>query len=351
MRRELLVFAIVLVTATVFIADVLTPHDVHMWVLYLPVILAPVWFNRARHVVFLGAASSVLMVVGDYLTVSEAIPHWWDVLNWVMGVTTIWLAVAAGLILCRRSNHLAQLALKLQADSKLRQALEREVLEAAVSEQRRIGQELHDGVGQELTGLGLMANALAIRLPESAPEHRIAFRLRSGLDRVHQQVRTLTKGLVPVPVDGRGLCVALDDLAATASEQSGIPVTFDGPDQVEVLDQSTATDLYRIAQEAVSNALRHGRPSNVFLKLNGEPPCLRLTVQDDGTGFLDRPETARGMGLRIMQYRSEQIGGLLHIGPVAGGGTMVSCELQRDNRYDLQESTIQEIRHPNLDCG
>ena len=131
----------------------------------------------------------------------------------------------------------------------------------------------------------------------------------------------------------------------------GVTATFEGVGVATGLKPEHEHELLRIAQEAVSNALRHGRPSNVFLKLNGEPPCLRLSVQDDGTGFLDRPETTRGMGLRIMQYGSDQIGGVLRIGPTAGGGTLVSCELRRGNNHDLQESTFQETHHPNLDRG
>jgi signal transduction histidine kinase len=350
-RRELLMVTIILVTAVVFTVDVLTPHSVHVWVLYLPVILAPVWFNNARQVVILAVVSSVLLVVGDLLTATDSGPSWWDLMNVVMGLTTVWLAAVAGIILCRRSNRLSQLTMKLQSDIARRKELEREVLETSAREQQRIGQELHDGVGQELTGLGLMANALTQRLQHSVAEQRIAARLVAGLDQVHQQVRTLTRGLVPVEVEAAGLCAALDDLVASASDQSGIPVTFDCPNRVEVPDHSTATHLYRIAQEAVSNALRHGQARQVNLALQGEPSGLRLSIQDDGIGMRDEPERTEGMGLRIMQYRCEQIGGVLEIGPAVGGGTVVKCRVSGKNCHEHFEPRNGAAAPQGLDRG
>src|SRR5262249_41979935 len=132
-----------------------------------------------------------------------------------------------------------------ELESKL---LEREVLAVSAHEQRQIGQELHDGVGQELTGLGLMAQSLAQRLSVgAAAEKRIARRLSTGLDSVHQQVRELCRGLIPVLVESRGLSAALDDLAARTTATSGVSVTAESPDWVDLPDHATATQLFRIA--------------------------------------------------------------------------------------------------------
>jgi PAS domain S-box-containing protein len=214
------------------------------------------------------------------------------------------------------------------------QAMQREVLAIAAREQRQIGQELHDGVGQELTGLGLMAQSLAQRLPEAAAEKRIALRLIAGLDSVRQQVRELSRGLIPVHVESRGLSAALDDLAARTTEASGISVTAECPEWVELPDHETATQLFRIAQEAVSNAVRHGRPRHIRLTLLTEPNGLRLRIRDDGIGMPGGPDQSDGLGLRIMQYRAGRIGSVLQIGPSPGGGTVVSCTLPRRNGND-----------------
>jgi PAS domain S-box-containing protein len=210
-----------------------------------------------------------------------------------------------------------------------REAVQREVLALTAREQRQIGQELHDGVGQELTGLGLMAQSLAQRLPATAPEKRIAVRLIAGLDSIHQQVRELSRGLIPVHVESMGLAAALDDLAMRMTEASGIPVTAQCPEWVEVPDHQTATQLFRIAQEAVSNAVRHGRPQHICLMLLTEPNALHLRIKDDGIGMQGGTDQCDGLGLRIMHYRAGQIGAALQIGPSEGGGTDVSCTLLR----------------------
>jgi PAS domain S-box-containing protein len=210
--------------------------------------------------------------------------------------------------------------------------LEREVLAVTAHEQRQIGQELHDGVGQELTGLGLMAQSLAHRLRgEAAAEKRIALRIIAGLDSAHQQVRELCRGLIPVPVESRGLAAALDDLAARTTAASGISVTAECPECVDVPDHATATQLFRIAQEAVSNALRHGRPRHIRLCLLIEPAGLRLRIDDDGIGIQTGANQSEGLGLRIMQYRAGVIGAVLQISPSQAGGTVVTCTLPKSN--------------------
>jgi signal transduction histidine kinase len=212
-----------------------------------------------------------------------------------------------------------------------REVLEREVLAIAAREQRQIGQELHDSVGQVLTGLGFMARSLVQRLPEAAAEKHIALRLVAELENVHQKVRELSRGLIPVHVESRGLLEALDDLAKRTTESSGISVSSECAEWVEVPDHETATQLYRIAQEAVSNALRHGRPRHIRMTLLTESKRLRLSIQDDGIGIQRGPIHGEGLGFRIMQYRAGLIGGVLQIRSSQGDGTVVLCVLPRSN--------------------
>jgi signal transduction histidine kinase len=196
-----------------------------------------------------------------------------------------------------------------------------------------------------------MADALAQRLSATATEKRIADRLLTGLDRVHQQVRDLSRGLVPVQVETEGLCAALDDLATRTSEESGIPVTFDCRAEMTVPFPAAATELFRIAQEAVSNALRHARPRHVQIMLLPGPEGLRLNIQDDGSGLRERPGEGKGMGLRIMQFRAEQIGGALMISPAEGGGTVVSCWLPATKVNHHEKHRIAVTAGENPDRG
>jgi PAS domain S-box-containing protein len=232
-----------------------------------------------------------------------------------------------------------------------RKELEREVLEIAAREQRQIGQELHDGVGQELTGLGLMAQTLAQLLAGSAEGERIACRLLAGLDRVQHKVRELSRGLIPVHVESRGLAAALTDLAASTTQASGVSVTAECPEWVELPDPTAATQLFRIAQEAVTNAVRHGRPRHIRLTLLTEPNGLRLRINDDGVGIQREPDRCDGLGLRIMEYRAGLIGGVLRVTPPQGGGTVVTCTLPRSqgNGYEAYGSGFDQGK--GLDRG
>jgi len=329
---------VVLYAAGVFVLDLLTPGQFEVWLLYLPVILLGVWFNDRGLVLVTGVACSTLMVVGLLLSTQERpISSAWE--NMFLGLMALWLMTFAGATIAWRSVQLADTMASLEREiAQHRQTeraraegleqvrrLEHELLKIATREQQRIGQELHDGVGQELTGLGLMADALAQRLQGTTTEEQIAARLVAGLERAHRHVRELSRGLVPVQVEAKGLCAALDDLASGMSEQSGAAVTFDPLNWVEVPDNTTATHLFRIAQEAVSNALRHGHARQVCLSLFSGPDGLELRIWDDGSGLPARFEEGEGMGLRIMRYRAEQVGGVLRVGPCEDGGTVVTC--------------------------
>ncbi len=220
------------------------------------------------------------------------------------------------------------------SDITRRKDLEREVLEIAALEERRLGQELHDGLGQQLTGLNLMADALAQRLQTECPALApLASRIASGLEQAHQQTRSLSWGLVPVEMDGDGLRAALTDLAERTSKQLGVACTLQCAGPVPVADAVAATHLFRIAQEAVSNAVRHGGARNIALAVREEPAALVLSIRDDGKGLPGRPDEARGLGLRLMRYRAGMLGGSLAVGPAEGGGVVVSCTVPRGTRH------------------
>lgn len=224
-----------------------------------------------------------------------------------------------------------------------RKELEREVLEIAVLEQRRIGQELHDGVGQELTGLGLLADALAQRLAAESPARAaMAEKIVRGIGRVHQQVRSLSHGLVPVEVDPEGLRAALEDLVARTTESSGCACRFEVVGLVDVADPELATHLFRIAQEAVSNALRHGRARAIRIALGSEPEALTLRVEDDGVGIPDLLPEGKGLGLRLMRFRAGAIGGALSVTRTEGGGTVVTCRVPRGTGHANKHTTREQ---------
>ncbi|HEY6167370.1 MAG TPA: PAS domain S-box protein [Verrucomicrobiae bacterium] len=218
-----------------------------------------------------------------------------------------------------------------------RKQLEREALEASAREQRRIGQDLHDGLGQHLAGIELMGRVLAQSLekvskPHAAQAAKLAGHVREAL----KQARGLARGLTPVQVDAHGLMVALQELAAGAEEMFQVKCVFKCDHPVSVPDNAVATHLYRIAQEALSNAVRHGRAKRIALVLTATPSRLVLSVHDDGCGIPQPLPPGRGLGLRIMQYRAGVIGGSLAIQREKTGGTAVICTVHLP---DVAEAT------------
>ncbi len=222
-----------------------------------------------------------------------------------------------------------------------RKALEREVLEIAAAEQRRIGHDLHDTAGQELTALSLMADSLVAALEDRSPaDVPLAAKIVQGLRRTLRQVRALSRGLVPVAVSSHGLMAALADLAARINEESGVTCTFACEDAVAVEDNNTATHLYRIAQEAVSNALKHSQAKHLEVGLEFTDGLLTLRIADDGVGMRDQGAKSEGQGLRIMRYRADSIRAILSIeSPARGGtgGTLVTCTLSESISHDAKQ--------------
>jgi PAS domain S-box-containing protein len=205
--------------------------------------------------------------------------------------------------------------------------LEQEVVEAASKEQQRIGQDLHDSVAQELTAMSLLAETLAQSLEtDPANATKLLQRIQQGLRHSQQELRAVMRGLLPVAVEGNGLFAALIELANRTRKEGQLNCSFDCPEPVAVADNLTATHLYLIAQEAVNNAVKHGRPRNIRISLHAHPQLV-LRVQSDGIAMPSRPEAKGGQGLRIMRNRAAIIGAYLTIEPTEPRGTQVTCRL------------------------
>ena len=212
-----------------------------------------------------------------------------------------------------------------------RKELEREIVEAASLEQRRIGQDLHDSVAQELTALNLLVRDLGETIrAEPASALPLVQRMEQGLQRAQHELRAVLGGLLQVAVDSSGLMAALSDLADRTQQERKVNCTFHCSEPVSVADNLTATQLYLIAQEAVNNSVRHAQPKSVSISLNKATEGLDLRVQDDGMGMPAPSTDFAGLGLRIMRHRAAIIGAKLTIQPARPSGTVVSCKLPRD---------------------
>jgi len=208
-----------------------------------------------------------------------------------------------------------------------RHRLEHQILEISDREQARIGQDIHDGLCQQLVSLAFDANSLQTQLcAQRLPESKKAQRIADCLDQAITETRQLSRGLFPVRLESEGLPSALEELAKAACVRFQIECSFNSQGAAVVENVVVATHLYRIAQEALTNAVRHSRAHKVSICLKAASHQLELSIEDDGKGFsAAKRKKATGMGLHIMAYRARTIAGTLHLGPGPQGGTLVSC--------------------------
>ena len=208
-----------------------------------------------------------------------------------------------------------------------RHRLELQILEISDREQARIGQDLHDGLCQHLVSLAFDANSLQGQLAAARqPEAKTARRIADYLDQAITEARQLSRGLFPVRMEKEGLPSALEELARNTRERFGIACRFDSQGPARVKNSAIATHLYRIAQEAVTNAVKHSRATKLSISLQDRPDQIELRVEDNGAGItLATRGKATGMGLHIMDYRARTIGGTLRISAGQRRGTKVSC--------------------------
>jgi signal transduction histidine kinase len=201
-----------------------------------------------------------------------------------------------------------------------RERLERSLMEVSEREQRRIGQDLHDGLCQQLTGVSLLARSLSRDLQGHAGES-----LRQIVDLINsciEETRLVTRGLHPVPDEPSGLSIGLREMVEIVRTSSGLDCDLEIKGELLVEDIATASNLYRIAQEAVRNAVRHSGASRIEILVEASGDFISLRVADNGTGIREAKER-RGLGLAIMKYRAFTIGGHLQIFPNTRRGTVV----------------------------
>ena len=214
----------------------------------------------------------------------------------------------------------------ITSDITERKRLEKEVLEIAESERARIGRDLHDGLGQSLTGTALLSKVLQQQLATVAPEQAEQARQISALiDQTIGTTRTLAKGLFPAVLEEAGLQGALEELVVGVEQMYGVRCKIRLGEGAAPEDRSRATHLFRIIQEAVNNALRHGKAGRIAILLVRRKSGRTLMIRDDGAGFRADATPGEGMGLRSMRYRAGVLGGTIEVRSRLGKGTTVDC--------------------------
>jgi PAS domain S-box-containing protein len=218
-----------------------------------------------------------------------------------------------------------------------RRRLEREILEISTREQRRIGRDLHDGVCQQLAAITYLVDILGDRLQEKqGAEAAEAERIGNLINEANAQARSVARGLFPVRLEEHGLVLALEELVASASSRYQITCRFDCEAAPANVDSEVELHLYYIVQEALLNAVNHGKATTVMVTLAADEDRLKLTVQDNGAGFLISDKSRSGMGIRIMRYRAKVIGASLDLQSQVNHGTQITCVFNPSSRESLR---------------
>jgi signal transduction histidine kinase len=314
--------SLVLLLAIVWL-DLATGHQISLVLFYTTPIVFAVWLCDNKTAFLVAGLAGVLWSWADmafgHLYLSASVQAWEIAVRFAF----FFLVALAG---CSVKAHdqaaRARLALLEHA-----RKLEQQIIEVSEYEQQRIGRDLHDGLCQYLAAVGCVATALKMDLEDVGREELVATarEVEKLLGDAVIQARDLARGLIPVQTGEAGLAAALEELTSSTSRLLGIDCTFQCAGDVPTPRNGEATHLYRIAQEAISNATKHGRAKNIQVRLSANPSVMSLSIADDGIGFSKTEKNMNGLGLSIMRYRSNAVGGEFEIEDRAHGGTVVSC--------------------------
>ena len=224
-------------------------------------------------------------------------------------------------------SHRETMRARLEALDRTRE-LEQEIVRVSEHEQMRIGQDLHDGVCQTLAAIDCAAACLKADLEaKSLPQVEAAGIIQKLLREAVIEARSLARGIFPVHMDAEGLSAALQELVETTNHLRQVSITFEAAEEIRIGDPGVAMHLYRIGQEALSNAMRHARATHVAVRLAQTDHTLTMSIADDGCGISSTPTSSEGMGLRTMRYRARLIGANFDVLTNPSGGTAVRCSI------------------------
>ena len=319
--------------ATVGFADYFTGYKVSLLVFYLLPILFAVRYVNLGFGFLMAVLSAGVWLTAD-LAAGDQYP---DVFTpiWNTGIRlSIFLLIV---ILFSNRKHLQALVDQrtesLRQEIKIRSRLEKELLGIAESEQRRIGRDLHDSLGQHLTATALAGKILTKKLAsnvavEPARSEQVVKMIEQAID----LTRNLTRTLHPLELDAEGLENAMKHLADNVAQAFDVTCRFQQSGAVVLDDPAMSIHLYRIAQEAATNAVRHGQAKHIVISLDAANKSLMLAISDDGSGLPPAALTKSGMGLKLMRYRAEMIGGTLDLQNLPAGGLRVVCIVNPDRK-------------------
>jgi signal transduction histidine kinase len=319
--------------SVVTLFDFLTGFEMQFSIFYLVSICLATWHSGWRLGCVTSVISAVFSLVGDLASGAayrSGLVPWWNCLFAI----TLYLSMVTALYHLRVSqreleDRVEERTAALHEENRERCSLERALLEVSEREQRRIGHDLHDSLGQHLTSAALAGQVLTDKLhdrgmTEANDSQALVRLIEEGID----LARSLARGLAPVELDTLGLTATLRELARTTSIRARIPCVFEVRDDLHPVSSDSVVHLFRIAQEAVTNAIRHSSASSIRISLKNSTAGLELDVWDNGRGIPVAPTPVGGMGMHIMRHRAKMIGAAFSV-ISAPGSTRIQIVLPR----------------------
>lgn len=328
LSRTSLAIACLILTWFVGYADYLTGYERSLLLFYLLPISLAAWFGTFAFAMAIVVVCVLVSVLSDLASGIPALGFW------NIGMAFASFALFAGVLSKLRTlvreldRRVEERTAALKREMAERRRLDQEIARVADRE-RRLGHDLHDKLGQHLTGTALTAQVLKEKLagrsaPEAADAEKLVRYVEEGID----LTRNLARGFFSPELDADGLIAALQDLADNVRERFQINCFLDGGDSIRVQDSTIANQLYRIAQEAVTNSVKHGAAKQIDIRLAMDGPELCLTIIDDGVGFPDKLPESEGLGLRLMRHGATLSGATFDIRRNGRTGTIATCRVK-----------------------
>jgi signal transduction histidine kinase len=323
------VTACLVLVVVIGLVDYLAGYAILFSAFYLLPVALSAWFVGRTFGITVSILSVLVSVVGDYAAgahyPSVFVPIWNGAIALIVYFVVVKILTSLRKLHNELEERVRQRTNALTNEMQERARLEKELIEINERGQRQIGHELHDRLGQHLTATAFAGQVLAQQLESDAlPQSKPARHLVKMVEEAIDLTRTFARGLQPVEVEPEGLMDSFQELARSTSEHFKISCEFECREPVLLPDAATSTQLYRIAQEAITNAVKHGKAK--FININLEKNnALALTITDDGVGLPENLSSRRGIGLRIMAYRAGLIGGTFNIERLPESGTRVTC--------------------------
>jgi signal transduction histidine kinase len=326
--RASLTIACLILVGLIGYADYLTGYERSLLLFYLVPISLEAWFGSFVFSVAISLVCIAVWVVSDLASGIPALGFWNIGMAFASYVLFAAVLSKVRVLVCELDRRVQERTAALEREMVERRRLDQEIARVADRERRRLGHELHDRLGQHLTGTALAAQVLKEKLagrsaPETGESEKVVRYIEEGID----LTRNLARGFFSPELEAEGLVVALHNLAETVRERFGINCVLYGDELIPIHDSTVANQLYQIAHEAVTNSVKHAAPRQIDIRLAMDGLELCLSIADDGIGFPDKPRS-EGLGLHLMRHGAALSGATFDIRRNGEKGTIATCRVK-----------------------